>query len=457
MGHLKFEKTYFFIGIFAMFVLIIAIFALIVEKVSSNSFETGYQSGNNDGFLKGNSSGFNRGEMYGDSLGFHRGDSIGFARGFDSKHADILKIEEVFKKLKYEFKPKIYYARIIDNVASVGSSDSDGNYQEFSTVMNSINTELLTFLSDNFELEKKDRNHILAMYRKESHKMNRSAYRRLAYLNKQTHLEKEKTIFSKRNIQGLNNFDSVLGNQICDVVSIFMKGNIVDQYSNFFLKAGAKEICPYVASYAIRPYLVKLKKEGIIKDYERSEIKIKQQVNNQIAEFATAEVTTSAEERFSYVRDMWLGTSRATVQTDSRATTKVGFDLLKRFELKIDHLSQEIIVQFPTPHITSHEVNTQFRDIDDGWFVKVGPDRLNAINYSLRKQLLNEAWDNTNVYYDAIANAEELLKVIFGPISSSMPYPYSVKVKFGNGRERILIDHSNLSMQKVLNASTFKG
>jgi len=260
-------------GIVAIILILVIGFSITYQQVAENSFETGYRKGNNDGFLKGNSDGFERGQMFGDTLGYQRGDSIGFARGFDSKHADILKIEEVFKKLKYEFEPQIYYARIIDNVASVGFSDSDGNYKEFSTIMNSINTELLTFLSDNFELEKKDRNHILAIYRKESHKMNRSAYRQLTHLNKQTYLEKEKTIFSKRNIQGLNNFDSVLGGHICDLVSIFMKGMVENQYSAFFMKAGSKEICPYVASYAIRPYLVKLKEKGIVEDYELSEIR----------------------------------------------------------------------------------------------------------------------------------------------------------------------------------------
>ncbi|TSE07404.1 MULTISPECIES: DUF4230 domain-containing protein [Aquimarina] len=457
MEQLKFKKKEFFIGAFVILVLIIAVFVLIGKKVSTDAFETGYQRGNNDGFLKGNSSGFERGQMYGDSLGFHRGDSTGFARGFDSKHADILKIEEVFKKLKYKFKPTIHYSRIIDNVASVGSSGSDGSYKEFSTVMNSINTELLTFLSDNFELEKKDRNHILAMYRKESHKMNRVAYKHLSYLNKQTHLEKEKTIFSKRNIQGLNNFDSVLGDQICDVVSIFMKATVADQYSTFFMQAGAKEVCPYVASYAVRPYLVKLKEKGIIKDYDNLKISIKKQVTNQIAEFATAEVITYGDEKFTYVKEGPIFDSEATAQTSSKATTKLGFDLMERFELKIDHLTQEIKIQLPTPHIVSHEVSTKIRDIDNGWLIKIGPSQLNDINYRINKSLRKQAWDDTNVYYDAIANAEELLKVIFSPISSSMPYPYSVKVKFGNGRERILIDHSNLSMPKVLNASTFKG
>lgn len=452
MGHLQFNKTHFIITISIAVIILVTAFIM----VSKHSFDSGYQDGNNHGYKLGNNEGFYEGKKVGDSIGNHRGDSIGFARGFDSKYEDILKIEEIFKSLKYKFEPSVYHSKIIDNVAQIGSYNSDGSFNNFEEIMNSINTELLEFLSDNFELNSKDKGYILASYNQQSNGINKKAYQHLVQLNKQTHFNTDQTIFSRRNIDGLNNFDEILGGYICDVVSIFVGGVVENPYSDFFIKSGAKAICPYVSSYAIRPYLVELKKKAIIKDYVDSEIKIKEQVGNQIAEFATAEVVTTSSDRFSYIKDMLIYDSEAIALTQSNATTKAGFDLMNWFELKIDHGEQEIIIQFPTPIITSHEVNTQFKDIDNGWFVKIKESQLNNINYTINSKLRNYAWNETNLYYDAMNNAEDLLKIIFGPISTSMPYPYTVKIRFGENNEKILIDHSNLSFDDVITTSTFK-
>lgn len=452
MGELRINKTKFFIVLSIIVLFLVFSFWQVIIK----SFESGYNDGNYNGYNLGNKEGFQTGKKVGDSIGYHRGDSLGFTRGFDSKYEDILKIEEVFKNLKYKFQPSIYHSRIIDNVASITAYNSDGTFQNFSEIMNSINTELLEFLSNNFELSSSDRNYILASYQKQSKELNHKAYQHLVDLNKQNYTANNQTIFTRKNIDGLNNFDKILGGYICDVVGIFIGGIAENPYSDFFVHAGTKTICPYVTSYAIKPYLIELKKQAVIKDYSESEIKIEKQISSQIAEFVTAEVKTSSYDRFDYTKKILWGTSTATVKTNSKAITKAGFDLMKKFELKIDHSLQEIILQFPAPKITSHEVNTQYRNIDEGWFVKIKENELNDINYTITNDLRNQAWDDTSLYYDAISNAEDLLKIIFGPISTSMPYPYTVKVRFGNGIEKTLIDHSNLQLDIELSKSNLK-
>jgi hypothetical protein len=447
MKKVQFNRGYFIVTVTGILSVLFVGGFIFYKHTSESFYEQGYFNGDTAGFQKGQEVGFEE--------GYGKGDSVGFSRGFDTKYKDILEIEKVFKNLRYKFQPSVQYSSIIDNVAYVGSSNSDREFVKFSKVLNSINEGLLEYMSENFALSKNEQSLILKKFHKHSKTINRTAYDELTRLNNSIVVPKNETIYSRKTIDGVNNFDKILAKTACNTVGFFTKHLTENPYSEFFIKAGAKEVCPYLLSYAIKPYILELKKRAIIEDYSISEIKIKEQISSQIAQLATAEVKTTTSGLHKIEKKVFWNTftSTASVQYNSVATTKIGFDLMKKFGLEINNYDEEITITLPSPKVLSHEVDTKFRNLDNGLLVEINATEINRVNSSVRQTLLNDAWNNTNGYYDAMDNAEDLLKIMFSPISTSMPYPYSVILNFDNGRTVRLIDHSNLNKNQVLNTS----
>ncbi|MEM6814652.1 MAG: DUF4230 domain-containing protein [Bacteroidota bacterium] len=443
MKRISFIKQEFIIIVVALIVILTISLIFSFKHVTTATFKKGYVTG----------------YVYGDSIGYERGnshgDSTGFARGFDTKYNDLIEIDKVFQDLKYSFQPSLQYSQIIGKIAEIGSNNTNKESIEFSKILNSIHTGLIDYLANNFDLNEKDKKQILAKYHQQSIEINQLAYQEMVELNESSILPKEKSIFQRRNIEGINNFDKVLAENACKIVNLFISTLDIKPYSTFFIKTISSEVCPYFLGKAIRPLIIELKRRAIIEDYAEAKYEITQQISNRIAQFATAQVQTNTSLDYSFAKQIdlhWLGKYKFTseVKAEASAKTKAGFDFMQQFSLEIDHRLERIIIHLPEPYITSHELDLKILDIHEPWCVDIGPDQLNAINKDLRKQLLHEAEYNTTLLNDAIDSAEDILKVIFSPIATSMPYPYSVVIQFGARESKVLIDHSDMSLESFL-------
>ena len=323
---------------------------------------------------------------------YHRG----FERGFGTKYSDYQEIEEVFRNLKHEFSPNIQYSQIINSVATIGTRNTRSEYKNFEEILDTINTELLKYLSKNFTLTEDDYQEILSIYRRKSSTLNQDSFNQLVDLNKK-HLSYNRTsIFSRNNIDGINNFDVVLSNNVCEVIGIFNSFLVKSKTSSLFVKTGTSELCPYLLEDAIRPIVLELKKRAIVEDYQVTEINIENEIKEQIIQLATAETSSSMNTKKEFIRRINWGifgkkNHTASIEMEAHSRTKVGFDLAQSFTVMVDNSQQSINIILPHPKILSHEVDFKMLGMnDESWFIELNADNINSVTQELKSTLYKE-------------------------------------------------------------------
>ena len=358
--------------------------------------------------------------------------------------------------MQRNYKPKVDYARIINSAAEIGSGYSERkNFSEFVSVTTQIDREMINFLASEFDLNTSEKNGILREYRLRNRQLSGELYKELVDLNKKKQIANKKTMFSRETYDGIENLDATLEKKACFVAGLFTEQLTNSTSSSIFAKAGTAGICPFLVDAAVKPLVKELKKRAIIKDYVSCETRIENEISSQIAELATAEYTgyTSSQERFTRTIDWFLIGEReysALIDISAYSTTKAGFKLDEKFELSIDHGKEEISLILPYPRILSHEVRTELTNVDDGsWFVELDKDDFNYARATVSNTLRERAI-NSDLGSDATQNAKNVLKVLFSPIATSMPYPYSVTVQFGNSPKETLIDYSGTSLESYI-------
>lgn len=409
-----------------------------------------YDQGKDHGLTVGFQEGFGAGE----EKGYESGSDDGFNEGFNKKFDDIYKIDSAFKGISGQFKPKIDKVAIVNSVAQIRSDNPTRDSTDLEDSFKEINKQFISFLASSYNLSSQEKQLIMQRYDEKHSQIYRTSFEELVDLNDRTFIEDEEVLFTQNNFASVSNFEGVLGKGACLAMGLFTGVAVDVPVNSLFLSVAKENFCEAIAVPAFLPLVEELKRQAIIKDYEKSTVRIKSQIQKLVAELATSEVKkqTSVEKDFVTEVDLWITTRRswADVDIDATSVTKAGFKLQEHFELIFDHENKVIEVHLGEPQILSHEVNYQAKNIDKGWAVPIKPEMVNQVINEASGILYDHALNQSNLLDKAWENAQAVIKTIFQPIVLSTPEPYMVKLYARGYGETIIFNPESEDIRRHL-------
>ncbi|MBK8493281.1 MAG: DUF4230 domain-containing protein [Saprospirales bacterium] len=190
--------------------------------------------------------------------------------------------------------------------------------------------------------------------------------------------------------------------------------------------------CGVALTEALQPMMDRLQETAAIRDFTASKGFLEKRVERVTAELATMEIRDKKGLNKQMQTKLWgFSVSTTELEVIAISVLKVGFDLLKYFQLNLDPRTNVVTVTLPEPEILSHEVYPKIEKLDIGWLREVKSVDFNKNFNLLRKEFRREALES-DVMDKSKAQAVEIMQLMLGPLINSMNRQYKLEVKFKN-------------------------
>ena len=188
--------------------------------------------------------------------------------------------------------------------------------------------------------------------------------------------------------------------------------------------------CGVALTEGFQPMMDRLKRQAAIRDFSRTKGFMEERVEKTIAELATLEIRDK-KGLTKQLKTKLLGVNVSTTDIDISAISvlKMGFDLNKYFEVRLDEGSNEVVVTLPQPEILSHEVYPKIDKLDIGWMREVQDADFNKNFDLLRREFRREALEG-DARERSRAQAEVLMQTLLEPIVKNISQEYRLRVAF---------------------------
>jgi hypothetical protein len=190
--------------------------------------------------------------------------------------------------------------------------------------------------------------------------------------------------------------------------------------------------CGVASAEALKPMIDRLQEQAAVRDFTASKGFLEQKVERVTAELATMEIRDKKGLNKQMQTKLWgVNVSTSELEVSAISVIKVGFDLQKFFDIKLDAQRNLVTVTLPEPEILSHEVYPKIDKLDIGWLREVEKVDFNKNFNLLRKEFRREALES-DVMDKAKDQAQEIMQLMVGPLITSMNRSYKLEVRFKN-------------------------
>lgn len=190
--------------------------------------------------------------------------------------------------------------------------------------------------------------------------------------------------------------------------------------------------CGVASTEALKPMIDRLQEQAAIRDFTASKGFLEQKVERVTAELATMEIRDKKGLNKQMQTKLWgFNVSSSELEVSAISVIKVGFDLQKFFDIKLEAQKNLVTVTLPNPEILSHEVYPKIDKLDIGWLREVQKVDFNKNFNLLRKEFRREALES-DVMDKAKDQAQEIMQLMVGPLITSMNRSYKLEVRFKN-------------------------
>jgi len=188
--------------------------------------------------------------------------------------------------------------------------------------------------------------------------------------------------------------------------------------------------CGIAMSEGLKPMMDRLRERAAITDFERSKGLMEEKVEKAIAELATMEIRDKKGlSKTMQTKFLGVSVSSTNLEVSAISILKVGFKIDKYFRIDVNSVSKQVVVELPEPTILSHEVYPKVDKLNIGWLREVQDKDFNKNFNLLRDEFRKDALDD-NVLEKAKQQADELMRLMLGPVVSSFDNQYKLKITF---------------------------
>ena len=190
--------------------------------------------------------------------------------------------------------------------------------------------------------------------------------------------------------------------------------------------------CGVAMTEALQPMMDRLQESAAVRDFTASKGFLEQRVERATAELATMEIRDKKGINKQMQTRLWgVSVSSTELEVIAISVLKVGFDLQKYFDLRLEPKTKLVTVTLPEPEILSHEVYPKIEKLDIGWLREVESVDFNKNFNLLRKEFRREALES-DIMEKSKEQAVEIMQLMLGPLITSISRDYKLEVRFKN-------------------------
>lgn len=320
----------------------------------------------------------------------------------------------------------------IDAILLASNSTNIHGNDDFESITNNINEEIVGFITNQLNLSEKEADLVLNDYY-ESRSVVIDQIHEVMVSSREVSGKKTETVY--KNYDAVNDFVEALSGHACNFASLPVFSRLktistTDTVKTVAEAAALRLPCKIILTEVLHPVANYLREKAIIKDVNVVKIDLEKQLRSSILNLGTARDVYFFSVSDTWRKKVWKFTSETTMKASVKADVKTGFDLSKYFNIIIDHSKRKMVIDLPSPRVLSNEVYVNFGDIDEGLFAPGANSKMyNTLSY-LAKQEAERYAENYRLKDAAKRNAHKAILNIFEPMMSLPQFNYTVTVAF---------------------------
>ncbi|MEM1326965.1 MAG: DUF4230 domain-containing protein [Bacteroidota bacterium] len=328
------------------------------------------------------------------------------------------------------YRPAEFQGQIDDENALAILTNPNRYQREFNDLVYEFNMSLLNHVADRMGLNATQKREVQREYDKHHEYIKGMYYNDFITLKDTTSMA-YKSWYGTEMTDAVAFMEEVSSKYTCFLVNLVIGAVLPLQGGAMAAKGNRVETpCGVALTEGLRPMIKRLQERAAIEDFTRSQGLIQERVERAIAELATMEVEDAkALSRQLRTKVLGFDVSTTDVEISAMGLIKIGFDLQKQFNIKVNRQTGEVLVTLPQPEILSLEVYPRVDKMDIGWMRELKSADFNADMEALAEAFREDARDS-NIFNDAKQQAADLMDTMLSPLVSSLGSKYQLRVRF---------------------------
>lgn len=348
----------------------------------------------------------------------------------------LFNINTIPKELQITYLPSEFKPNINEEEAFMILSNPFRYATEFEDLVKQINLSLLTHVANRMNLNDQQRLSIAEEYAKHHQYLKDLYFDDFVKLqeNKNTTQDQWYANQSKDMIDALNEITS---KYTCFLTSHVIS-SVLPNPEGKLLVSGKKvqTPCGLAITEGLKPLMQRLEEAAAINDFSRSRSMLMEKSEQYIAELATVKITEKKGiNKQLFTKLFGFNISSTEIEITALSVMKVGFDLDKKFNIKLNKAQKEIIVELPYPTILSHDVSPRIDKLDIGIIEGLDNIELNENISKLRSAFIESSYTE-DVRLMAKEKANETIRNFIAPLLSTLPGDYKIVLVFDENGSR---------------------
>lgn len=336
------------------------------------------------------------------------------------------------KEVQMRYIPADFTPSIDEEMALAVLSNPYRYSREFNDLVYNFNMSLLQHVANRMNLPDTIKAQLKVEYEKHH------PYLRRLYFNDFVQLKDTSSVIYEQwyNNEGTNAvalLKEVASKYTCFIVNHVLTGLIKTDEGRIYVSGRDVDTpCGVALVEALQPMIERLQNRAAIQDFSRSKGFLEERIEKVTAELATMEVRDKKGLNKQLQTKLFgLNISSTEFEVSAVSILKVGFDLQKYFDLKLDAGKNRVVVTLPEPEILSHEVYPKIDKLDIGWLRELKDSDFNQNFNALRREFRREALES-DLFDKAKEQAVNLMETLIGPFLVALNRNYSLEVRFKN-------------------------
>ncbi|MEM1323539.1 MAG: DUF4230 domain-containing protein, partial [Bacteroidota bacterium] len=266
--------------------------------------------------------------------------------------------------------------------------------REFNELIYNFNLGLLYHVANRMDLGDSVKQQIIPAYEEHHHYLKQLYFNDFIQL-KDTSAALYETWYNNESTSSVEVLNEVASKYTCFLINHVITSLIETNNGSINVKGQRVATpCGIAMTEALRPVLKRLQDRAAILDFSRAKGLMEEKVEKVIAELATMEVRDKKGLSKQMQTKVWgYSVSSSDIEVSAISILKVGFQLDRYFDLKINSKKQTVTITLPEPGILSHEVYPKVEKLDIGWLREVQNvdfnDNFNILRAEFRRDALN--------------------------------------------------------------------
>jgi Protein of unknown function (DUF4230) len=371
--------------------------------------------------------------------GFDTGEDKSISDRLDESYKSYNKVKQKEKKRYVEFVSKENFSELMPILYEMKENPGKDLRQTFSGHINTINTDIIQYISDSYGFSDTERGILMEEYNRVHDSISEIYYTKLQSLNASSRQIRQKQdsfnvinspIISYSSYTSAMNLSSILASLTCSIFDLLIGLIRMNPALSFATSTLFGMTCDLYMSDIMPTYNDSLQANAFYYDIQVSKVSIESQIRKTVSKLITVEDDfNTTVYRSSTSRFLLFFTSSAEAGFSISSKISAGVDLNKYYNMEINHTSKEVLLTLAQPELLSTQSNYKITYVDNGIIAKITTDMINEAMAEGNRTNEQQAIQS-GILQSAKLNAEKTIQTFIQPILAHPGGMYHIRVRF---------------------------